>query len=344
MKIKMLPARLTGHFSRGDANQTSSPTVPFHFFSGCSTKLKLLKPEDLFASKRPMENDIPHLTGWFNKEKRDAHKRRGSLIAGTNRRWFTLEQVKIANKEQTELALCYYKRKDEEEKCGWLFVADVVSITQDAATKWITIEHPSRILRIQSPTPAQHRVWFSTLSKCCTNVRKEIVSPERDRRHSLPYFTNAMSPVRRNSAEPIASTPKDQLKFLREITGQEDNRSDKENDAEKETKNFNVDVRKEEPAAPVPFARSVAKLNLADDHEIVDFPDVKQTTSRIHQFIKTPSQSVTNALNEDGFDEVCSFHNDSMDSSDSDAEVNGGVYASLLSTDVLFIDNLAFQY
>jgi hypothetical protein len=122
--------------------------------------------------------EVPHLKGWFLKEKRD-FKRRGSLAGGSNRRWFTIENITSpVDKDKSELALCYYKRSSEnEERCGGMFLNDILSLTQDAATKWITIEHPSRVLRIQSPTPAQHRVWFSTLSKCCKIARKAVSSP-----------------------------------------------------------------------------------------------------------------------------------------------------------------------
>lgn len=173
------------------------------------------------------------------KEKRDVVKRRSSalnVMPSSNRRWFTIESI-TNNSSSKEVALCYYKKSGEnEERCGWLFLDDVLSLTQDVSTRYITIEHPTRILRIQSPTPAQHRVWFSTLAKCCKNVRKEVVSPltsinnnEDDRRPSLPYFDDSARKARRESLKnlspvPIVTTPKDQLQFIRSLnnTGSED--------------------------------------------------------------------------------------------------------------------------
>ena len=87
------------------------------------------------------------------------------------------------------------------------------------------------MMRIQSPTPAQHRVWFSTLSKCCRNVRKDVASPSssadatpngEERRPSLPYFeADSVRKSRRDSLKdvksPGPSTPKDELKFLRQL-------------------------------------------------------------------------------------------------------------------------------
>lgn len=220
--------------------------------------------------------------------------------------------------------LCYFKRPSDCERSGWMFLSDVVALSQDSATNYITIEHPSRILRIQSPTPAQHRVWFSTLSKCCTNVRKDVASPSspgRDRRPSLPYFMNA-SPARRLS-DPIPSTPADQLKFLREITGGADADSEKENQPKKlfndsvtpvsspsngsiGSKEFEIQEDKHAAAKATP--RSIVKDY--NKSEVVDFPGVTQATHRIHQYIKHPTQA----------DEVCSFHDSSAESGADDGE------------------------
>jgi len=105
--------------------------------------------------------DIPSLRGWFLKEKRDTFKQRQAVLPGkhrTNRRWFTIERIPNSSSDSgTELALCYYKRSssDKEQRCGWLFMNDVLSIAQDIPNRWVTIEHPTRIMRLQSPTPAQ---------------------------------------------------------------------------------------------------------------------------------------------------------------------------------------------
>mmetsp|Transcript_39097 Transcript_39097/g.81814 ORF Transcript_39097/g.81814 Transcript_39097/m.81814 type:complete len:505 (-) Transcript_39097:275-1789(-) len=196
-------------------------------------------PEALTKATGIMEinnDDIPSLRGWFLKEKRDKFKRHQSIIPGTssNRRWFTIERIpngnNISDEPSEELALCYYKRSssDKEQRCGWLFLNDVLSLTQDVPNRWITIEHPTRILRLQSPTPAQHRVWFSTLSKCCKHVQKEVASPSStsisgDMRPSLPYFDDSVRKAKKNSLkdaeEPPMSTTRDELQFLREITG-----------------------------------------------------------------------------------------------------------------------------
>jgi len=267
--------------------------------------------------------DIPLLRGCFLKEKKETFKRRGSIISrsGTNRRWFTIENiVSSSTNKNSELALCYYKRSSDQESSGWMFLNDVLSITQDAGTRWITIEHPSRILRIQSPTPAQHRVWFSALSKSCSNVQKEITlssSSGHDKRPNLPWLMNPS--VRRTSADHVISTPKDELKFLREITGQVDSTNEKEN----EPKNLlrDIDDSPISLKASCPIIHSFIDQDVVEGKihsllETVDHPNIKQTTNRIHQSIKHSTQSgVKN--NVEPYN-VCSSSHESIDSTSDD--------------------------
>ena len=157
--------------------------------------------ETVDATKRIMEinnDDIASLRGWFLKvsencrapcerlvftqqcpmklppsssvlsmqEKRDTFKKGQTLlpVASSNRRWFTIERGEGG--QAKDLLICYYKKSsaETEDRCGWLFLNDIVALSQDIPDRWITIEHPTRIMRIQSPTPAQvgHHG-----SKCC---------------------------------------------------------------------------------------------------------------------------------------------------------------------------------
>jgi len=214
----------------------------FSVTSISSGKASLVNATDVMEIS---DDHIPSLRGWFLKEKRDKFKRHQSVFPGSTssvRRWFTIERVSSSNDGNgdplAELALCYYKRSssDKQGRCGWLFLSDVLGLGQDVPNRWITIEHPTRVMRLQSPTPAQHRVWFSTLSKCCKHVRKDAMSPSSDpsskdhRRLSLPYFSeDSVQKAKKNSLKsaqkPLPSTQKDELKFLREITGGRNNRS-----------------------------------------------------------------------------------------------------------------------
>ena len=174
-----------------------------------------------------LNNSIPPL--WINsKEKQETFKRRQSFLPSfcCNRRWFTIERAPKSGDDESseELLLCYYKlaSAEKEQRCGWLFLNDITSLCQDLPNRWITIEHPTRVIRIQSPTPAQviivnslnyvarlnsssqsahpkhlisqHRVWFYTLSKCCKNAKKNVSSPPSSsvvRLHVAIWFCNA---------------------------------------------------------------------------------------------------------------------------------------------------------
>mmetsp|Transcript_20975 Transcript_20975/g.43876 ORF Transcript_20975/g.43876 Transcript_20975/m.43876 type:complete len:559 (+) Transcript_20975:79-1755(+) len=195
-------------------------------------------PKENFLMMEISNDDIPALRGWFNKEKRDKYRRRNSIIpqAQSNRRWFAIERIPIngvnaeskstGNATTHELALCYYRKSSvpNNERSGWIFLSDVISISQDVADRWITIEHPTRTLRIQSPAAAQHRVWFSTLSKCCRNAWKESTHSdtppaEENKPPNIPLFNAPLlsSPSEKKISN--ESTPKDELDFLREING-----------------------------------------------------------------------------------------------------------------------------
>lgn len=199
-------------------------------------------------------------------------------------------------------------------------------------------------------------MWFSTLSKCCQNVEKVTSpSPDKDRRPSLPYFMNAaQASARKNFADPIPTTPKDQLNFLKEITGQGVNLSEKDDsdpakqlfvdiDNDKSTSKHTKEI---ELSSPDSTPRSVTKLNCMADGESqsqpdkvesVKFPDVKQTTKRIHHFIKS---NVDLESDQDCIDEVMSFHDESIDSSVISANLSE-VYSTspLRATNLLTSDN-----
>ncbi|EJK65319.1 hypothetical protein THAOC_13830 [Thalassiosira oceanica] len=87
-----------------------------------------------------------------------------------------------------------------------------------------------KTLRIQSPSAAQHRVWFSTLTRCLRHAKNDGAPDQQElggphhMKPNLPYFDEqGVQEKRRNSlknaVEATHATPKDQLSFLREITG-----------------------------------------------------------------------------------------------------------------------------
>jgi hypothetical protein len=156
----------------------------------------------------PAENGTI-LCGWFLKEKRDHFSRRNSLVSSNNRRWFQIERV------HSELALCYYRRqpKQDDQATGFFFLSDIISLSQDAEKKLITLEHPSRILRLQSPSLAQHTHSYSALVRSCPNA-SSLVEIVRD--SSSPSLLGGAH----QELTSATSTSKDESKFLREeITG-----------------------------------------------------------------------------------------------------------------------------
>jgi hypothetical protein len=177
-----------------------------------------------------------------------------------------------------------------------------------------------------------------------------------------------MEDARRNSAtEPVVSTPKDQLKFLREITGNSGGRSDDgktskklfadlDNEPFDSSADYDVKVEDEKTAGEAPTPRSIDELDATgDDYKentspmrlrCVDFPGVKQTTNRIHHYIKTSTSTnkpepeeeksecepveYTGNGKEDDCCEVRSFNEESVGSStDSDDDFVQGTHILL---------------
>lgn len=167
----------------------------------------------------PSENGTT-LRGWFLKEKRDKFKRRQSIVSTSNRRWFQIERLGGSG----ENALCYYKRqpKKNEQPTGFFFLNDIISLSQDIHKKLITLEHPTRILRLESPSIAQHTHSFSALVRSCPKAKTEYsidgISSSTPSHSFYTSSSSSLTAARRNSLGETA-TAKDELKFLREITG-----------------------------------------------------------------------------------------------------------------------------
>ena len=178
---------------------------------------------DNARTSTPTENGIT-LRGWFLKEKRDKFKRRTktSFVSTSNRRWFQIERIGNEN------AICYYKRcpKKDEQPTGFFFLNDITSLCQDIPKKVITIEHPSRILRLESPSRAQHSHSYSALVRSCPNAQTtQTDSSLADIGNSPPSnsfysgsSSSSLTTARQNSSGGTA-TAKDEIKFLKEITG-----------------------------------------------------------------------------------------------------------------------------
>jgi hypothetical protein len=79
-------------------------------------------------------------------KKQDTFKKDQTLlpVASSNWRWFTIEQGEGG--QAKDLLIFYYKKSsaEKEDCCGWLFLNNIVALSQDIPDCWITIEHPTR--------------------------------------------------------------------------------------------------------------------------------------------------------------------------------------------------------
>ena len=162
-------------------------------------------------------NSSLSLRGWFRKEKQDKKFKKHKLSPSSNRRWFQIQHV------ETKLALCYYKRMPKEEKDqpnGFFFLNEITSVTQDIPKRLIVLEHPTRELRMESPSLSQHKHWYSELVKFCPNANAH--SGTRNGASSHSFYARAPSSTstsfRESASMSVDGAATNQLNFLPEIT------------------------------------------------------------------------------------------------------------------------------
>jgi hypothetical protein len=64
-----------------------------------------------------------------------------------------------------ELALCYFTSQRDKEARGWMYLKDVVEISE--GSKVFTISTPSRSMTIAGETAAEHVAWLTQLVQLC---------------------------------------------------------------------------------------------------------------------------------------------------------------------------------
>lgn len=108
------------------------------------------------------------------------------LRTGVNRRWFTIENIPMndfkddyfewrsdndTNNSQykDEFALCYYKTPASTEKSGWIFLSDVINLSEIVVGNscWIHINHPIRLFKLKVVNQDHHSLWLTTLQRLC---------------------------------------------------------------------------------------------------------------------------------------------------------------------------------
>jgi hypothetical protein len=119
-------------------------------------------------------------------------------VAGLEtKRWFRIEDLsnedpysngsydrttahgqRIATTLRPELILSYYKSPKSKEKSGWIFLSDVSSVSEDAASHYMILVHPSRTYRLRALGRNQHDVWLDTLCALCNKEENHVSEDE----------------------------------------------------------------------------------------------------------------------------------------------------------------------
>ena len=115
----------------------------------------------------------PQLEGWLQKKKSGGGT---AVFSANNRRWFNTREVK-GSSDQSELALCYYKSQREKEAKGWIYLRDVVEITDDE--KSLTIISTARSMTLEAPSSGEHRLWLQGLVQLCPQAITACIKSER---------------------------------------------------------------------------------------------------------------------------------------------------------------------
>ena len=120
------------------------------------------------ALKKP-EIDITTMQGWLYKK-----KSKDSLtlfLAQDNIRWFKIRQFKGDGKQ--ELALCYYDNHRSHDVKGWIYIKDLIEISDDGDS--FTLISNQRTFCLRPETPAELKFWLKSLiSLCPINCKKNI--------------------------------------------------------------------------------------------------------------------------------------------------------------------------
>lgn len=111
------------------------------------------------------------LQGWLKKKRQDS----GSFSMfqpKEDERWFRIQEVQGIS--TSELALCYFKTKEENEARGWIYLKDVTEIFDQTdrgpdrkSKNMFTIVSPARSLTMEASSASDLVVWLQTLRDNC---------------------------------------------------------------------------------------------------------------------------------------------------------------------------------
>ena len=136
------------------------------------------------------------LSGYLKKEAKKA-----GLLNRSQKRFFRVEEIAAQKGDAPRLALCYYRRENDAEPRGWLFLGDVEAV-RDAGPALFVVEHPSRSYVLHAADASGKKTWVEGL--------QQLVDEEKG------------SPVPRVAADPPLGGAADEYRSLYEDVGNDD--------------------------------------------------------------------------------------------------------------------------
>lgn len=103
------------------------------------------------------------MEGWLRKK-----KSKSNMFMSDVRRWF---KIQCLEGTEDELALCYFSSNKSREVKGWIFLNDVIEITEDKSL--FTVVSPARTMTIEAQTIGEHRLWVCALVQLCPKAKYE---------------------------------------------------------------------------------------------------------------------------------------------------------------------------
>ena len=132
----------------------------------------------------PYAADISTLNGYLTKESAKPKL----LGSSKTTRYFVVEE--ITGTAGNELALCYYKHKNDKEPNGWFFLKDVTDVEEDTDyTKGgvcglLVVNHPARMFRLHAPSLTEHKLWMDGMVALCDDAvvtRNGVEQPKKEK-------------------------------------------------------------------------------------------------------------------------------------------------------------------
>lgn len=72
------------------------------------------------------------------------------------------------------MALCYYKSPKDSEPKGWIYLRDVVEVSEDKAS--FTIVSPARTMTLEANSNVETKIWLSAILAHCKHAKTNCVS------------------------------------------------------------------------------------------------------------------------------------------------------------------------